>query len=111
MSLRVCSVPGCPKLTPKGKCEAHRQADRRARLAAEAGMGRPHRRRKAELLAAALNTPCPICRRIMRPGGAWPVELDHSTPRALGNREVGDRIVCRSCNASAGGRLGWELRR
>lgn len=28
--MKVCSTPGCPELTPSGKCEAHRTEARRA---------------------------------------------------------------------------------
>lgn len=66
------------------------------------GYGYAHRKRRARLLAKAYGTPCPMCDRIMQPGDK--LDLDHSVPLALGGT-VGDRIVCRSCNRAAGGRL------
>jgi hypothetical protein len=38
------------------------------------------------------------------------MDLDHTLPVVLGGGEVGDRIICRACNRSAGATLGNQLR-
>jgi hypothetical protein len=78
----------------------------------ERGLGYDHQRRRAALLPAAIGTHCPLgvsprCTGLMTDPRL--MQLDHSTPRALGGTR-GDRIVCASCNASAGATLGNQLR-
>jgi 5-methylcytosine-specific restriction enzyme A len=44
-ALTVCSVPGCPQLTPAGRCVDHaREADRARGTAHQRGYGSRHRR-------------------------------------------------------------------
>lgn len=70
--------------------------------------GAEHRKRRAALLPFAYGRPCPLCGRLMHPD--QPLDLDHSTPHALGGQH-GDRIVHASCNRAAGARLGNARRR
>ncbi|MDX3087178.1 holin [Streptomyces sp. ME12-02E] len=45
-ALTVCSVPGCPQLTPAGRCPAHRQqAEQQRGSARERGYDREHEQR------------------------------------------------------------------
>lgn len=45
-ALTVCSVPGCPHLTPAGRCPAHRSEAEQARgTARQRGYGRQHEQR------------------------------------------------------------------
>lgn len=45
-ALTVCSVPGCPQLTPAGRCPTHRaEADQQRGTARQRGYGREHQHR------------------------------------------------------------------
>lgn len=74
--------------------------------------GKEHKRRRKELMPAALGTMCPVagphCDGLMFVPRR--MHLDHSTPVALGGM-VGDRIVCMPCNCGMGATLGNELRK
>jgi hypothetical protein len=70
------------------------------------GLGYQHQQRRKHLLPHAYGTPCPMCGDIMEHGDL--LDLDHTIPRALGGT-VGDRIVHRTCNRAAGGRLRHTL--
>jgi hypothetical protein len=85
----------------------------RGETAAARGYGYDHQQRRKALLPDALGTPCPLrvsskCTGLMTDPAL--MDLDHSKALAQGGR-VGDRIVCSSCNRSAGARLGNLLRR
>lgn len=76
-----------------------------------------HRAMRARLLPFALFTYCPCgltstcahrCDGLMVDPSR--MDLDHSTPVVLGGGEAGDRMVCRTCNRSAGASLGNQLR-
>jgi hypothetical protein len=74
------------------------------------------RKRRAELIRAAIGTPCPSCGNYLNPPGVGPpwtqrFHLDHEIPRAMGGVDGPVRIVHAFCNTSAGGRLGARLRR
>lgn len=70
--------------------------------------GYDHKLRRAALLPLAYGKRCPgKCGRIMTRGMA--LDLDHSVPLILGGT-VGDRIICASCNRSAGATLGNRVR-
>jgi hypothetical protein len=74
---------------------------------ADKAYGYRHQQARARLLPKAWGTPCPLCGAVM-----WktePLDLDHSTPLALGGT-TGDRIVHAVCNRSAGATLGNRLR-
>jgi hypothetical protein len=75
------------------------------------GLGAEHRARRRALLPAAIGTRCPIglpgCDGIMT--DPTRMDLDHTTPRALGGTH-GDRIACSRCNRSSGATLGNRLR-
>jgi hypothetical protein len=103
--IRVCARPGCPHLTATRYCAAHTTLA----TTTSRGLGADHQRRRAQLIPAAISTRCPLCGELMQPGE--PLDLDHSTPRALDSSSVGDRIVHASCNRAAGAKLGHELRR
>lgn len=75
---------------------------------AESQYGADHQARRAQLLPLAIGTECPLCGEVML--ASDDLDLDHSTPYAVDRQAVGDRIVHSSCNRSAGGRLGHELR-
>ncbi len=72
------------------------------------GYGSGHRRLRAQLLPLAIGTACPMCGQVM--GRDQPLDLDHTTPQALGGGP-GRRIVHARCNRQAGARLGNQLRR
>jgi hypothetical protein len=83
----------------------------------ERGYGYDHQRRRQALLPAALGQPCPgpafgprspRCTGLML--NPKHMDLDHTTPKALGGRQ-GDRIVCSPCNRGSGARLGNAIRR
>jgi len=67
-----------------------------------------HQRRRLELLPKAIGTPCPRCQVIMLESDE--LDLGHSTDKAIDASAIGDRIEHASCNRSAGGSLGAELR-
>lgn len=75
-----------------------------------------HRRRRADLLPLALGALCPCgeqgcthrCDGLMV--NPRRMDLDHTTPTVLGNTGPGDRIICSTCNRSAGATLGNQLR-
>lgn len=73
------------------------------------GLGWEHQKARAAALAVFVDgTPCWRCRRPMYRG--MRLQLDHTTPRALGGQ--GPRaLVHGSCNEAAGARLGNQLRR
>lgn len=75
---------------------------------ARTAYGTEHQRRRAELLPAAYNTPCPRCGRLMLRGQE--LDLGHSEDLALNPGAKGDRIEHADCNRAAGGRLGHYLR-
>jgi 5-methylcytosine-specific restriction endonuclease McrA len=82
---------------------------RRKRTTTEQGLGWEHQQRRRALLPLAYGKVCPGgCGRVMT--ADMKLDLDHSVPRALGGKH-GDRIVCSSCNRSAGARLGNRLRK
>ena len=58
------------------------------------------KRRRAELLPKAYNTPCPRCGLLMLKGQA--LDLGHTIDHALRPGLAGDRIEHRSCNRRAG---------
>lgn len=62
MSLRVCSVPGCPTLTVGGRCPAHAKAADRARgTASQRGYtSAAHRSFREQVLAR--DPICKVCR-------------------------------------------------
>lgn len=82
--------------------------------------GYQHRKRRAALIPAAIGTPCPggrvlgqvvrspKCTRIMT--NPRLMHLDHTTALAVGGT-VGDRIICKPCNLTAGTTLGNLLRK
>ena len=70
---------------------------------AERGLGTAHQAQRRMLLAAHIDgTPCVYC------GGpmslSQDLDADHSIPRSRGGT-VADRLVHRTCNQSAGGKL------
>jgi hypothetical protein len=81
------------------------------------GYGPAHRKERARQLVYSINTMCPCCwgqpskhhcdGLMLDPAR---MDLDHSTPIALGGTGVGDRLICLPCNRSAGGSLGNRLR-
>jgi hypothetical protein len=108
-AMRVCAVRGCPALTRQSYCSTH-EAEARARrgTTTQQGLGWAHQRRRRELLPDAIGKPCAMgCGRIITSSNA---ALDHSDPRALGNRGPGDRIICAPCNNEMGGKLAQQLR-
>jgi 5-methylcytosine-specific restriction protein A len=62
VSLRVCPVPGCPNLTPGGRCTEHqRQADRARGTASQRGYtSAGHRAFREQVLAR--DPVCKVCR-------------------------------------------------
>lgn len=73
------------------------------------GYGRPHRRRREQLLAAHIDgTPCDHCGQPML--RAQGLQADHSHPRALTDG-LPDRLLHASCNASRGATFGNRYRR
>jgi len=75
-----------------------------------------HRKHRAHLLPYAIGTWCPCgqagcthhCDGLMT--NPQRMDLDHTLAVILGGGEVGDRIICRACNRSAGATLGNQLR-
>ena len=70
--------------------------------------GYDHRQRRVKLLKRAYGSACPMCGLTM--GRDQPLDLDHSTPVAVGGSGAGDRIVHASCNRSAGAHLRERLK-
>jgi hypothetical protein len=81
------------------------------RTTTQRGLGQQHQLQRKRLLRAALNTWCPLrlpgCDGLMVNPSR--MDLDHTIPRVLGGT-IGDRMVCRHCNRSAGATLGNQLR-
>lgn len=74
----------------------------------ERGLGHRHQQaRKRALRAHQDGAPCPFCGEGMF--RTQDLDLDHSVPRALGGTK-GDRLAHRSCNRSAGARMGNRMR-
>lgn len=97
---RVCPVPGCPTLTPGGRCTAHARPGPVAR-----GYTTQHRklRERWRPLVERGGVMCGRCRRHIVPGTAW--DLGH---------DDGDRTQYRgpehaTCNRSAAGRSSHGL--
>lgn len=64
MSLRVCAVPGCPTLTPGGRCPAHAKASDRARgTASQRGYTSKGHRRTFREQVLARDPICKVCRK------------------------------------------------
>jgi hypothetical protein len=70
--------------------------------------GVEHQKRRAELLPAVINTPCPRCGNLMLETDE--LDLGHSVDKAIDPYALGDRIEHADCNRSAGGSLGAQLR-
>jgi 5-methylcytosine-specific restriction endonuclease McrA len=109
VTLHVCSVPGCPTLTPNTKCAVHRNIASRARgTTTEQGYGWTHQQRRAQLLDALLDPRCPDCGNPM----TTPTDMvaDHSTPLSHNRNSTADRVHCRTCSNRQGGQLAQRNR-
>lgn len=71
------------------------------------GLGYAHQQERKRLLPLAYGKPCPICGQTMLRDQY--LDLDHAVPRVFGGQGP-RRITHRSCNRSAGTRLGNQLR-
>lgn len=107
---RVCPVPGCPALTEGGRCSEHRKAYEMQRgTPAQRGYDARHRREavKAKAQAVRERQPCPMCGEPMIEAGL--LDYDHEKPRSLEPESRANRVLCRRCNRSSGGRLAHGL--
>lgn len=105
MTLRICTVHGCPNPTDRGRCTEHRAEQRKAK--GDRPHLHEHRRTREERIRSALDELCAYCHEPLLQG--QDLELDHSTPYALDPTSEGDRIVHARCNSSAGGQLSHTL--
>lgn len=93
--MRVCSVPGCPTLSERPTCAAHRrqsEAQRGSRQARGYGAEHEQQRRAWAPLVRAGGVRCRRCGRELDPGKAW--ELGH--PDATSSAAIGPECV--PCN-------------
>lgn len=100
MSLRVCSVPGCPTLTAAGRCQPHeRQADQARGTRQQRGYTNQHDRLRKHWapLVATGNVRCARCDEPIAPDEPW--ALDHTEDRT-GYLGPSHKV----CNDRAGGR-------
>lgn len=109
---RTCPVSGCPKLIDPGqkRCVEHmREYERERNLRRRGQYDRQHKEasRKARAEAARERRPCPMCGQPMTDPAQ--MHYDHGVPLAVDPTARATRVVCASCNSSAGGRLAHGL--
>lgn len=99
MSLRVCPVPGCPKLTTGGRCQPHAAEQDRARGSRQQrGYGPDHDRLRAQL-DPIVQAGQAICMRCTQPIPPGPWDLGHTDDRTTWTGPEHPK-----CNRAAGGR-------
>lgn len=101
--MRVCAEPGCPELSDKPRCPAHRRQAEQARgTRQQRGYDRRHERHRAAWApkVATGTVQCARCGKTINPGQAW--HDDHTDDRSgyLGPSHA-------NCNDSAGGKAAW----
>jgi hypothetical protein len=98
---RVCPVPGCPTLTPGGRCKAHARPNATAR-----GYGTDHRklREKWRPIVESGGVMCGRCKGHIVPGTPWDLgHVDGDPSRYNGPEHANE------CNRSAAGRAAHGL--
>jgi len=100
MSLRVCSVPGCPVLCSGGRCPScAKDADKARGTSTQRGYGTKHINERAKWARIIARTPvsCARCHGPITSADEW--QLDHNDDRTgyLGPSHKG-------CNLSAAGK-------
>lgn len=111
-SLHVCSRPGCPNLTPSGRCTSCRAAADQARGSPRArGYGSAHQRFRTAVLAR--DPVCVLCGRApAKHADHWPDDRRTLVQRGLDpNDPARGRGLCQPCHAKETAREqpgGWH---
>ncbi|MCA1218687.1 holin [Streptomyces sp. 8L] len=110
----VCSVPGCPEYTTRGRCDDHRsEAEQRRGTARQRGYGRQHEQRfRPAVLKCDPICTCPGCTSCQPTKGRacsrasvhadhWPVDRRTLVARGLDpNDPSRGRGLCPPCHSS-----------
>lgn len=100
MTLRVCSLPGCPTLCAGGRCPAHAKAADLARgTAAQRGYGREHRLRFREGVLAR-DPICVVCLSSRTTvADHYPLDKRQLLERGMDDHDpVNGRGLCKTCH-------------
>lgn len=114
----VCSVPGCPEYTDRGRCDDHRrQADRRRGTPRERGYG-GHGWKQARAAVLTRDQVCVLCHTApSRVADHWPLSRRQLLQQGVADPDAPARMrgVCRSCHSKATAAVpeqagGWAAR-
>lgn len=110
---KVCSQPGCPELTDRGRCAQHRQqAERRRGSASRRGYGTAHRNRFRRGVLDRDPT-CTVCgQQPATVADHWPKDRRQLVAEGLDpNDPAHGRGLCKPCHDRSTARLqpgGWH---
>lgn len=117
-ALKVCSQPGCPELTPEGRCDAHRrEAEQRRGSASQRGYNRAWERTRAAYLKDHPVCECDDCAALpytQRPAATDVDHIDGLGPNGpRGHDPANLRAYAHACHSRRTARDqpgGWNIR-
>ncbi len=113
-ALKVCSTPGCPNLTPRGRCGTHtREADQQRGSSAQRGYGPAWARRRANYLRR--HRVCRLCLAPATVADHHPVSRRDLVAQGVTDPDADQRLrpLCASCHGRETARHqpgGWNAR-